>query len=477
MRGAGTGFSRRRFLAASGGATLLAAALPRLARAQAGVRTYRLEMRPAKAALAGPGYPETAVWAFNGSVPGPILRARQGERMRIEVTNRLPEDTSVHWHGMRLPNAMDGVAFLTQKPIPQGGSFTYEFAVPDAGTYWYHPHMRSFEQIDRGLSGALIVDEPAPPSVDRDIVWVLDDWRLSRNAAIDAGFGNMMDMSHGGRIGNTATVNGTAAQGFAVRAGERIRLRLINVANGRLFGLRFKDHAPTIIAYDGQPAAPHAPADGRIVLGPAMRADVILDMTGVAGKRYAVIDDFYPRNAYRLIDLAYGAEPPLRDAPPPPLPPIAANSVPAPALAKAARHEIVLEGGMMGGMTGGMMGGRQMGMREMMMAGRAWTVNGVAAGDVMDAPMMTLKRGSSQIFAMENRTAWFHPMHLHGHSFRVVSRNGQPLARAELRDTELLPPRGRAEIAFVADNPGDWLFHCHIPEHMAGGMMGVVRVA
>ncbi|MDH4324282.1 MAG: multicopper oxidase domain-containing protein, partial [Betaproteobacteria bacterium] len=115
-------------------------------------------------------YPATGVWAYNGTVPGPVLRARQGDRLRVHVENALEEATTVHWHGIRLPNAMDGVPYITQRPIEPGASYTYEFALPDAGTFFYHPHQRSYEQVGRGLAGALIVAERAPPEVDRDVL-------------------------------------------------------------------------------------------------------------------------------------------------------------------------------------------------------------------------------------------------------------------------------------------------------------------
>jgi FtsP/CotA-like multicopper oxidase with cupredoxin domain len=127
-------------------------------------------------------YPETEVWSYNGTVPGPEIRARQGDRLRVVVTNRLKEATTVHWHGIRLPNAMDGVPHVTQSPIAPGDSFIYEFDLHDAGTFWYHPHLRTFEQAGRGLSGALIVEERQPIEVDRDVTWVLDDWRMTREA-------------------------------------------------------------------------------------------------------------------------------------------------------------------------------------------------------------------------------------------------------------------------------------------------------
>ena len=199
------------------------------------------------------------------------------------VENRLEEETTVHWHGLRVPNAMDGVPHLTQPPIAPGATFVYAFDLPDAGTYWYHPHQRSFEQVGRGLYGPLIVEEREPIRVDRDVTWVLDDWRLLPDAQISGDFGGFMDASHNGRVGNTVTVNGRVPEIFPVRAGERLRLRLINAANARIFGLEFHGHRPRMIALDGQPVEPHEPEGGRVVLGPAMRADLVLDMSGRPG--------------------------------------------------------------------------------------------------------------------------------------------------------------------------------------------------
>jgi FtsP/CotA-like multicopper oxidase with cupredoxin domain len=207
-----------------------------------------------------------------------------------------------------------------------------------------------------------------------------------------------------------------------------------------------------------------------------MRADLVFDMTGKPGERFRVIDDFYRGIAYRLLDLVYGEEP-LRESPLDAPIALAPNTMPEPDLDSAERHEVVLNGGMMGQM---MMRARGIGgsnMMEMMHSGKIWFINGVATvGHVMD-PMLTLKRGTSYLLAMSNETAWWHPMHLHGHSFRVTSRNGSPTRHREWQDTVLMAPREKVDIAFVADNPGDWMFHCHILEHQESGMMGVIRVA
>lgn len=456
--------SRRRILSAGAFGALAAAAGQGVFAAQGAVPPRQLTARRGAVQLVPLPNPPTAIWGYDASVPGPELRLRQGERLRVMVENLLDEETTVHWHGIRLPNAMDGVPHLTQKPIAaNGGKFLYEFDVPDAGTYWYHPHLRSHEQVERGLYGALIVEEPEPPEVDRDIVWMLDDWRLNRDAAIRDGFGNFMDISHAGRIGNTVTVNGRIAETFKVRAGERIRLRLINAANARIFGLEFAGHQPRIIALDGQPIAAHAPDNGRIVLGPAMRADLIIDMTGKPGQHYQVTDTFYPRLKYRLLDLDYAVEP-LRDKPMETEVRLPANPLVEPDIAAAKRHEVLFSGGMMGNMRG-------------MSRGMAWAINGVSQSEHVHEPLLVLGRNSSNILRLVNNTAWHHPIHLHGHSFRVISRNGQPTRHREWLDTVLVAPREITEIAFVADNPGDWMFHCHILEHQAAGMMSSIRVA
>ncbi|MEP0337153.1 MAG: multicopper oxidase family protein [Alphaproteobacteria bacterium] len=468
------GLSRRSFLAAAGAAAGMAA-VPAWAVSSPPGRQFDLTAAPGDTHLIDSDGGKTKIWSYNGRVPGPEIRVRQGERLRVAVGNDLAEETTVHWHGLRVPNAMDGVPHLTQKPIAPGETFVYEFDAPDAGTYWYHPHQRSFEQVGRGLYGPLIIEEPNPPQVDRDVTWVLDDWRLLKDAQISEDFGNRHDMSHAGRIGNTVTVNGRITDVFEAHAGERIRLRLINAANARIFGLEFKGHAPWVIAYDGQPVDPHQVA-GRLDIGPAMRIDLILDLTGNPGDAFAVRDTFYQRLQYRLLDVVYGPKR-LRDEPVREVATLPDNTLPEPDLASAERHQIAFGGGMMGGMSMAKMGGREVGMMEMMRNGKAWTINGIAAtGHVMD-PILTLARNRSYILALDNQTAWHHPIHLHGHSFRVISRNGQPTRHKEWQDTVLMAPREQVEIAFVADNPGGWMFHCHILEHQAGGMMGVIQVA
>ena len=228
--------------------------------------------------------PATAVWAYNGRVPGPMLRVRQGDTLRVQVANDLAEPTTVHWHGLRIPNAMDGVPALTQNPIAaRGGTFDYAFACPDAGTFWYHPHLRGHVQVAMGLHGVLVVEEPVAPDVGpRRRVGagrLAPDERRAGPQRL-----RLRVRRHArGTAGDTVTVNGVLPDRFALTAGERVRIRLVNVANARIFALRFTGHAPYVIAHDGMPCEPYVPPQGRIVLGPGMRADIVLDAVASRG--------------------------------------------------------------------------------------------------------------------------------------------------------------------------------------------------
>jgi len=212
-----------------------------------------------------------------------------------------------------------------------------------------------------------------------------------------------------------------------------------------------------------------------------MRIDIMLDMQGDPGSHYQVIDDFYDGLAYTLTTLAYDSAPPLRGHPldaPVGLP---RNPLPEPDLAGAEHQEIVLQGGMMGGGklkgVGGMMGMGMMGMG--MNGGAAWAINGMSMtgdGQAGMAPQFTLKRGVTCHLTMRNETAWWHPMHVHGFSLSVISRNGAPVPHRQWQDTVLMAPKDTIECAFVADNPGDWMLHCHVADHQMAGLMTVFRV-
>lgn len=467
--------SRRTFFSTASAAALTVIALPRMATAA----TTGATLTPAPASLpVVPGQPETHLWAYNGSLPGPLLRVKQHDRLRVALRNGLQQATTIHWHGIRLPNAMDGVPGLTQPPVQPGATFTYDFACQDAGTFWYHPHAGNPEQVGRGLYGLLIVDESNPPQVDRDVAWVLSDLRLDKAAQVTADFSNFMDATHAGRLGNTALMNGRLAQPFAVTAGERIRLRLVNTANARIFDLRFSDHAPWLVALDGHPLdAPMqlGPQD-RVAIGPGMRADLILDLTGDPAARYTVFDRDLQGREHRLTDLAY-ADTPATASPARPIPTLAANPVAEPDLKTAERLPLLLGGGMGVPYSLQVDGGPVLDMRQAFQQHRmAWSLNGQAMKDHADhlghSPLFRLTRGKSYVFEVSNDTSWPHPLHLHGHVFRVLTQPGRPW-----RDTVLLQPQEKAQLALVADNPGHWMLHCHILEHQAAGMMATVSVS
>jgi FtsP/CotA-like multicopper oxidase with cupredoxin domain len=434
----------------------------------------RLRASPAAAQIAPSDMAGPAeVWAYEGSAPGPEIRVRAGERVRMRLENGLEQPTAVHWHGIRIDNAMDGAAGLTQDPVEPGGTFDYDFVAPDPGTYWYHSHDRSWEQSARGLHGALIVEEPEPwGGADRDVVLVLDDWRLARDGAIAEDFGALMDWSHAGRMGNTLTANGAIAPEIPARAGERLRLRLVNAANARIMGVGFGELPATLVALDGHPTPP-SPV-GEVTLAPAQRADVVAEVAAAPGGRVplaAVLDE----GTVELAALAVADEAPLpaREGPVPALPDWMPHGPFD--LAGALRVRLVMEGGAMGTMTGAMLEGRRMTMEELVGRRRVWAFNGVA-GD-LDEPLARIERGRPVVIALRNDTRWPHAMHLHGHHFRVLSRDGAPTREAPWRDTELMEGGEAIEIAFMADNPGRWLLHCHMLEHQAGGMITWLEVA
>lgn len=459
--------TRRRLL--QGGLALSAVnlALPRLARAAAEPRL--LTAGPGKALLLEPGRPKTRTWLYDGVSPGPLLRARQGEEVFVRLVNKLPQPTTIHWHGIRIDNAMDGVAHLTQHAVEPGESFDYRFTVPDAGTFWYHPHDRSWEQVARGLYGLLIVEEADPKQfgVD-DVAIVADDWRLGEDGQIDeASFGHMMDWSHAGRLGNTLTLNGQDLLELPVVAGNALRLRLCNTCNARVLELRIEHPAISVIAEDGQPTQPRELPDGYIALAPGERADLFFDLSLEPGSTAAIteVSGGQRLEAGRLVyhptkRIAHRA-PPYLNLPANPL----STKLD---LANALAVDLLMEGGAMGSMAQAMHNGQMMDIRSLVGAGMVWALNGVAG--MTEAPLFAAPRGRTVTIDMRNDTVWPHAMHVHGHHFKVLERNGKATESDAWKDTVLLDVQESVKIAFVADNPGKWMIHCHMLEHQAAGM-------
>jgi FtsP/CotA-like multicopper oxidase with cupredoxin domain len=426
-----------------------------------------------------PGSPKVGFWGFNGSAPGPALRYRKGDKVSILVSNGLSVDTAVHWHGVRVPNVMDGVPFVTQDPIKPGGQMLYEYALRDSGTYWYHPHQSSFEQVPRGLYGAYIVEESKPIEVDRDLVWLLSDVKLGPDGQQVEDYGRILDLANEGRIGNQVLVNGQAAganQTLSVRTGERIRLRLINAASARIFRLTLAGHVMSVIAFDGQAVEPHAIE--QVNLGPGMRIDLVIDCLQKSGAVFSLTDTGH-RGAGEIARFAYSDEKALRGKPLGAPMRLAPNDLTPPDPKRAQDHYIVFQGGMRGAPVIGKVDGQPAKIPELMEKyGLAWTMNYTAQHEhaLMHEPLFNFREGEHIVMHLINDTDFAHPMHLHGHFFRVLAINGQKTRFQEWRDTVLMGPRESVDIAFVADNPGEWMFHCHILDHAAGGMMGTVAV-
>lgn len=464
---------RRHFLSLCGLLGISASSITRDLYARSSTK-IPLSAMPGKTHIVGPDFPATNVWTFDGQVPGKPLRIVHGDSLLIELTNRLDVPTSVHWHGIRLPNAMDGVAGLTQPAVEPGESFEYSFTPPDAGTYWYHSHVNAFEQVGRGLYGPLIIEEQKPPQVDRELVWMIDDWRLRDDASIIEDFGSGHDKSHAGRIGNVPTVNGRFRDVVPVRSGERVRLRLINASNARNFALTFTELSPQVIAIDGQPVTPYQTTEP-IVIGAAGRVDLILDLSGKPGSSTTVVDSFY-RQPFDLTRFVYDTEAPIRLSKPSWPVSLAHNNLPEPDLKNAITQNVVIAGGAMGGLRRAKLDGQWMGLREIAERGYVWALNDTVGNKLDMPPLIDVQRGTSVRLIIENRTAFPHPMHLHGHHMKLLSKNGEALTDTRWVDSPLLMPEESIELAFVADNPGDWLFHCHALEHHAAGLGALVRV-
>ena len=432
--------NRRQFLATTAACALLPAA------GRAGAMRLKAEPVTVRLLPDEEGHGPTAMLGFNGSTPGPEIRAREGSRVSVVFENGIDRGSAVHWHGVHLENAMDGVPGLTQPIVEPGGSFAYDFAVPWPGTYWYHAHHRSWEQVAKGLYGPLIVDERDPPRVDRDITVVLDDWRLTPEGALHPSFGNRHDLSHAGRLGNYGRAFFSRD---TVRKGDRVRLRLINAATARTFRVRIGGGAGRIVAQDGMPLAEAEPV-GEPVLAPAQRTDIVLDVTG------PVSFDLLPRGEpYPLGTIAVEGtnSAPFSS-------PIA--TLPQPDIAKpvrdgARRLTLAMQGGAMGGRHGG---------------DDFWAFNDRSG--MTDEPWQRFARGETALIAMRNDTAFPHGIHIHGHHFHELREDG---SLGHYRDTTLVDPRKSRDVLCVFDNPGKWLIHCHTLGHQASGMKTWVEVA
>ena len=385
------------------------------------------------------------LWGFNGSSPGPELRFRAGDTAEIRFENGIDQGSAIHWHGIRIENAMDGVPYMTQPMVESGESFDYRFSLPDAGTYWYHSHNRSWEQVARGLYGPLIVEELNPPDVDHDITVIIDDWRIERTGEIIENFGNRHDFSHAGRLGTYARIITSVSE---VRKGDRVRLRLINTATARVFPLEVSGISGKVVALDGMPLG--APEDiGRIMIAPAQRVDIIADVQDTVRFVFPTRQEPYP-----LGEITVSGENTAPDTSP--ITALPAADVRMPSETPDLRLVLRMQGGAMGGAHEG---------------DDIWSFNGVSG--LTDDPWQTIPQGQTVRIQLINDTNFPHGIHLHGHHFHEVLEDG---SLGAFRDTTLLQRQQTRDIVCVFDNRGKWLMHCHMLGHQAAGMITWVEV-
>ena len=404
-------------------------------------------------------------WLYNGQYPGPEIRVKEGERLRIKVSNKLPESTTVHWHGIPVPNAMDGVPDVTQPPIAAGDSFVYEFDAAPSGSFMYHSHFGF--QPDRGLVGPLIVEENKPHvEYDREYTLVLTDFLagapapLGRTPNDTRGMIAMQMPPYVALLLNGRPPEAPAV--FDVKTGERVRLRLINPSGATIYRFAIGGHTVSVTHADSRPVVPFRVDALRIA--PGERYDILVDARtpgawpitafpdndlpparGVL--RYTDANESAPRETAWPKELSAGRMLELGDL----------RGVDLPESRKPNRTlNLVLSGGTLKA-GGGMMGSGGMLSPE-------WTINGQA---YPHAAPLEIHQGEAVRFRISNESSMVHPMHLHGHFFRIGN---------VMKDTAIVwADSGRAEINFVADNPGKWFFHCHNLYHMEAGMTRLIR--
>ncbi len=397
-----------------------------------------------------------SVWALNGTVPGPELRVNQGDRVRVTLINHLPESTTLHWHGVVLPNAEDGVAGVTQDAVQPGAEYTYDFVAREPGTYWYHSHQQTSEQLTKGLFGALVVLPDGGVAEQRDYTLMLH-----------------------GSAGHV-DINGVSDNlNLAARPGQRVRLRIINaVAPGMdggpeapvLLGAPFQ-----VVALDGRDLnQPQLLSATRVPLGMGQRADLVFEMPAsgsvsligseLTGETSA-FQRFVQSGPPQFARVTIGEGPSLvSDAEPAALPlfDVLHYGAPAPdVLASATPDQIVP-----------LSLGEHPGIRD----GVPQLVHTINAEASPEVPPISVSEGQIVELHITNATAEYHPMHLHGHVFSVIAVDGQhPEGTPVHLDSVLVGPHQTVDVIFAANNPGVWMFHCHVLLHADMGMMTTIN--
>jgi FtsP/CotA-like multicopper oxidase with cupredoxin domain len=419
-------------------------------------REIGLLAEPTRLEIPGRGVFEK--WLYNGQYPGPEIRAREGERLRLKVTNRLPQGTTVHWHGIPLPNPMDGVPDVTQPPIGTGETFVYEFDVALPGTYMYHSHFGL--QPDRGLVGPLIIEEKtAHVAYDREHTVILTDFLSGAPVPLGAamsGSANAMRMQTPPYV--VLLINGRPPEApavFDVKRGERARIRLINPSGATIYRLAIGGHFLTVTHTDGRPVEP-VRVDA-LHIAPGERYDVVVDATNPGAwpivaqpdndlpparaiLRYTGSNDSTPHGEALPDGLTRGRMLQLGDL----------RGLAIPTLRKPVRtFTLALSGGMNGP-------GNNM--------GQVWMMNSQVYPN--SAPL-EVHQGEPVRLRFINQTAMPHPIHMHGHFFRVAN---------VAKDTVIVwANMDHVDLDFVPNNPGAWFLHCHNLYHMEAGMARLIR--
>jgi bilirubin oxidase len=413
----------------------------------------------------------TEFWSYNSEVPGPLIDVFEGDTVRIRLENRLPQETTVHWHGLPVPPEHDG---NPMDPIAPGSSRTYEFTLPagSAGTYWYHPHTHEHtaEQVFRGMAGLFVVrsrTDPVPADIEEKLL-VISDLRLASDGSIPAN--TAMDWQNG-REGNYLLVNGQYQPTLGINPGQSQRWRILNATNSRYLRLSLDQHSFTLIGTDGGLLAAPVPGVAEILLAPAQRVEVIMTAGLTAGASAVLQSLPYERgtmgmgmmgsgsSTLPLLTVQYSRSTTLPVAMPTELRPIAPLGVP------VAYKHLVLSSGM--GM--GMMGGG--GMMQFLIDGKSF-----------DPARIDLASRINQVeqWTVENRSSMDHPFHLHGTQFQVVSRTrgGATVPETTLAWRDVVNVAAFESVAFkvVQSQLGQRMYHCHILEHEDQGMMGVLDV-
>ena len=417
------------------------------------------------------------LWTFSEATWLPVIRMSLGDRLEAVLDNRLPranEHTSIHWHGIRLPNDQDGVPYLVQPPVMPGESFRYAFTPPDAGTFFFHTHCNTSEQLGRGLLGILIVEGDAPEPYAAEATILLRDWLVDADTGTFRNFFTTRGAHRAGTFGNVRSANGDAETEIRLPSAADCRLRIVNGDPTRVMELALEGAEAGVIAIDGA-AVPPFPLKTWL-LGPAMRVDLAVRAPAEGGVA-RILDRRVGEPAPLVRLVGAGAAGPAKPFDPAPL---RAGRVPRADIAGAERRTFVFA-------PAGSDRATIVAADPVLPAGPLclssddfWTINATSWPDRehsrIPPPLAMLERGRSYVFRLKNGSQLIHPIHIHGHTFTVLGSDQRSLP-VHHADTVLLLPDETVEVAFVADNPGRWMFHCHVIEHLETGMMGYVEVA